>query len=232
MKIYVVGSSKNKFMPLDDIREKFFIDKQHKGDNIDYLNPWYCELTGLYYLWKHVDDDIVGLEHYRRYFVNDRRKLGLLSKEQITKILITHDIIVDNMHYRNKTFSIWDTRISPKREFDFRTALIVVKEFYPDIYPFVKNYLKERNVVEGNMFICRKELIDEYCSFIFDVLDIYRKGIEHFNVELKPRICGYIAEYFFGGWLVYKNLRKYENKRLYIDKKTGKKSIYLEKEAD
>lgn len=43
MKIYVVGSSKNKFLPLDNIREKFLIDQKHAGDNIDFLNPWYYE---------------------------------------------------------------------------------------------------------------------------------------------------------------------------------------------
>ena len=67
MKIYVVGSSKNKFLPLDNIREKFLIDKKHDGNNIDFLNPWYCELTGLYYLWKHVDDDVI----YPDYFLQD-----------------------------------------------------------------------------------------------------------------------------------------------------------------
>lgn len=91
MKIYVVGSSENKFLPLDNIREKFLIDEKHEGDNIDFLNPWYCELTGLYYLWKHVDDDIVGLEHYRRYFVQNNH---IITKEEIETILKDHDIIM------------------------------------------------------------------------------------------------------------------------------------------
>ena len=60
-KIYVVGSSKTKFLPLDGIREKFLVDVDHDGDNIDSLNPWYSELTGMYYLWKHCNDDIVVL---------------------------------------------------------------------------------------------------------------------------------------------------------------------------
>lgn len=77
MKIYVVGSSKNKFLPLDNIREKFLIDQPHEGDNIDFLNPWYCELTGLYWLWRNSTEDIVGLEHYRRYFVNDKRTIAV-----------------------------------------------------------------------------------------------------------------------------------------------------------
>ena len=44
MKIYVVGSSKNKFLPLDNIREKFLIDQPHEGDNIDFLNPFVIPL--------------------------------------------------------------------------------------------------------------------------------------------------------------------------------------------
>ena len=86
MKIYVVGSSKNKFLPLDNIREKFLIDQKHEGDNIDFLNPWYCELTGLYYLWKHVDDEIVGLEHYRTYFWKDGHPINETQiKEELKK---------------------------------------------------------------------------------------------------------------------------------------------------
>ena len=68
--IYVVGSHRNKFLELGDSYTKFFIDEQHNGDNIDNRNPYYCELTGLYYLWKHCDDEIVGLEHYRRWKIN------------------------------------------------------------------------------------------------------------------------------------------------------------------
>lgn len=100
MKIYVVGSSKNKFLSLDNIREKFFIDSKHDGDNIDFLNPWYCELTGLYYLWKHVNDDIVGLEHYRRYFVNS--KGNLLSEHEIIETLNTYDVICRKFDFKGK----------------------------------------------------------------------------------------------------------------------------------
>ena len=74
-----INYSKDLFLKLDNIREKFLVDQPHAGDNIDDLNPWYCELTGLYYLWKNCNDDIVGLEHYRRYFVNNTKKLNILN---------------------------------------------------------------------------------------------------------------------------------------------------------
>ena len=49
MKIYVVGNSRNHFL-LNDIRTSFFTDHKHADENIDFLNPWYCELTGMYHL--------------------------------------------------------------------------------------------------------------------------------------------------------------------------------------
>jgi hypothetical protein len=48
----------------------------------------------------------------------------------------------------------------------------------------------------------------------------------HFKLPIKPRICGFIAEYFFGGWITYKKLKFYDCKRIFVDKATGKKTIY------
>ncbi len=47
------------------------------GDNISVKNPNYCELTGIYWIWKNVDNDpteIIGISHYRRYFTTRPEK--------------------------------------------------------------------------------------------------------------------------------------------------------------
>lgn len=199
MKIYVVGSSKNKFLPLDNIREKFLIDQPHEGDNIDFLNPWYCELTGLYYLWKHIDDDIIGLEHYRRYFVNDKK--NLLSEEEIIKSLESIDIICVKAQYSKYTPVItWINRNGKRRDFDkflLFCKYYIGKEYVDECWKILNGDYH----CLGNMFICKKELINEYCSFIFDALFMYQKAENDFGRKLPNRIMGYFTEFLFAAWL-------------------------------
>lgn len=208
MKIYVVGSSKNRFLPLDNIREKYLVDAEHDGDNIDSLNPWYCELTGLYYLWKHCEDDIVGLEHYRRYFVNSQYKL--LSETEIKTLLSTHDIICIYSPYDKAPVITWINSHNMRGYFE-RFLRFSKQYIGNDFYTAGWKILNGNYHCLGNMFIGKKELIDEYCEMIFDLLEKFILCEQSYNRRLPYRICGYFTEFLFAAWLELKHKKVFWN---------------------
>ena len=50
------GKKDAKGRPLD-----FGYQKDNEGDNISLKNPRYCELTGVYWAWKNLESDYIGL---------------------------------------------------------------------------------------------------------------------------------------------------------------------------
>ena len=215
MKIYVVGSSKNKFLPLDNIREKFLIDKKHAGANIDFFNPWYCELTGLYYMWRHCDDDIVGLEHYRRYFVNDKGKL--LSEKEIRAALKDCDVLCNKAPEYSKTFPIKMWLIQNGKWGEMRKFLNFAKYYAgDDYYDTAVKHLNGDTHYLCNMFIARRELMNEYCSFIFDLTVEYIEAERRAGRVIPPRIIGYFTEFLFGAWLKLHNKKIKVMKRRFV----------------
>ena len=210
MKIYVVGSTKNSFLPLNSIREKFFIDEKHNGDNIDSLNPWYCELTAMYYLWKNCNDDIVGLEHYRRYFVNEKNEL--LSENDIRNSLTDYDIIA---HMSNDIGSTvyhatrWCNSTHVSMEEVAKRILFCLRDNYPEHKEFMVTMMKLRSHWQGNMLICKKQLFDTSCSWLFDFF--LNKFID-FKPSIVPlRTFGYMSELFLFPFWAHINTIKIKN---------------------
>ena len=74
----IVAAHKKYWMPTDPVYLPVHVGAEGKdsigytpdntGENISAKNPYFCELTGLYWAWKNLDADFIGLVHYRRYF--------------------------------------------------------------------------------------------------------------------------------------------------------------------
>ena len=68
----------------------------HTGDSISHLNPNFCKLTGMYWLWKNYPpEEYNGICHYRRYLLNEHG--SLFTKDEIRNLLSQYDILTTRL---------------------------------------------------------------------------------------------------------------------------------------
>lgn len=191
--LYVGKSNKNDLEYLGD----------DTGDNISSKNPNYCELTGLYWIWKNVDAEYVGLCHYRRYFVS---KIGFyLKKNRILKSLNGSDIILPNK-YKTKD-NIKQNYKKAHNLNDLELARAIIEKKYPDYLKSFDKVMDSNTGYYHNMFICKKELMNEYCEWIFTILFELEDMIDISNYDsYQQRVFGFLSERLMNVWLDHKNL--------------------------
>lgn len=205
-----------------------YIQDNSKADNISSKNPYFCELTGLYYIWKHVSNDYVGLVHYRRYFTTkkiipkkeeDKFKI-VISNTEIQKQLENSNIIlpkkrnyyIENLydHYKHTMY------IEPLDE----TAKII-QEKYPEYMKEFNKLHKRKSAHMFNMFIMKKEILDEYCKWLFDILFELEKRMENQQNNydtFHARFYGRVSELLLDVWINTKGLKYTEVKVIDMEK--------------
>jgi len=201
MSIYVVGDTKKMFPELDEGREKFLTDMPHEGENIDRLNRWYCELTGLYHLWKNSDSFYVGLEHYRRFFESIKSPKQRMKVDEAQEILEKCDMIVTEYDHGPRYTALQWFKDS---KFQDGSSYILYLDKFIDVLDDkdkegFKEYLGRHRLVQCNMFIGKRPVMDRWCKFIFSVLSRYDKLCP--PSQAHGRLQGYFAEHIFGYWL-------------------------------
>ena len=177
--------------------------KDSNGDNISTKNPNYCELTGLYYIWKNEKSDIVGLTHYRRYFFKNLFKTKLndvLNKNEIEKYLDKYDVILPKKLYFRK--SIGEQYKIIHNTNDLEKCLKIIEKKYPDYVESYNKIIKRKYLYGYNMFIMNKNKFDEYMKWLFDILTILEKEIDISKYDdYNKRIYGFLSERLFNIWI-------------------------------
>ena len=209
----------------------------NEGDNISDENGYLCELTALYWIWKNVKADAKGLFHYRRILDTDhhpmvnvrmayrsvvRRKylpviecaaarfaaIADRTAEELPRLLESHDIVttkrsVSRLRIRN-FFMLAGAEL-----IDLMTAS--VGRLYPSYLPFARKGLKSHRLYFGNMAVMRNDLFDEYCTFMFSVIEDIKSTLisEGYLTDLRgekifSRKLGYIAELLTDTFINYK----------------------------
>ncbi|MGX7112356.1 DUF4422 domain-containing protein [Gemella cuniculi] len=192
--------------------------QDNTGDNISKLNPYFCELTGIYWAWKNLDSEYIGLDHYRRYFSNRHVKYKngmdinkyVLSREDVKFYLEQADILVPKKrkYYIETLYSHYSNTFDGKHLDNTR---LIIEEVYPEYLSSFDKVMKQRSGYMFNMFIMKKEYLDEYCSWLFDILFRLQKIVD--VTELTPfeaRLFGRVSELLFNVWLEQKGYKTNE----------------------
>jgi len=141
------------------------------GENISKLNEYYNELTGLYWVWKNTAHEFSGICHYRRRFESDNVLLPLLNNEADV-ILPLPFVVGENLRAYYKHFG----------EGAYYDAMLqVIEEKYPAYYDTALWCASHPVFLPNNICIARRDILNEYCSFLFDVV---------FSVEDRMNIYG------------------------------------------
>ena len=191
------------------------------GDNISFKNPFYCELTAHYWVWKNSQPaDYVGFMHYRRHFnfsedqsfpednwgvVNHEvideeyhEKFGL-NDATITQCLAGVDIVLPKK---------WDVSAAGSKNNyqhykvsnylhieDYDAALEILGEIYPEYKPAADKFNNASDGYYTNMFVMRRDIFEGYSEWLFSILTKLEGKIRFNNYNSQEkRVIGHISE--------------------------------------
>lgn len=207
----IVATHKQYQMPEDDMYLPVHVGAKGKasigyqrdddGENISEKNPFFCELTGLYWAVKNLDADYIGLVHYRRYFSmkkhvrgEDKKFKNVLSKTEIEELLKNNDIILSKKrHYYIE--NLYDHYKHTMYVEPLDIAGEIIKEKYPE-YLAEFDKLKTRTSAHMfNMCVMKKEILEDYCNWMFDILFELEKRVDSSRYsDFHKRFYGRVSE--------------------------------------
>lgn len=184
------------------------------GDNISKKNAAYCELTAQYWGWKNLKCDYIGLAHYRRFF--EER----FTNQNVEQLMEGCDIVlVSPIHFDCSVDHFWMIKLIPE---DVVIFYLILQRYYPQEYIFAQQYFTGNLFYPCNMFVCRKQLFDEYATWQFDVLSKVEQIIPISGYSRERRIMGYLAEAMLPIWFFSHG---YKVKTMPIVDQIGKQAV-------
>lgn len=240
----IVASHKFYMMPRDEMYVPVHVGAQGKkvirsyfkrddeGMNISDKNSSYCELTGLYYAWKNMEYDYLGLAHYRRHFSNAPFILRALvprinihgsemecnsnphlahvlklclSQKKAEKIFNSGVEIIVPTKRRYVIESLYSHYAHTLEAEHLDIAKEIIKEDYKEYLPYLERVYERTWGYMFNMFIMRNDLVEEYCTWIFDILSRLESLISTDDLSsFEARYIGRVSEILFNVWLLKK----------------------------
>ncbi|EET61735.1 hypothetical protein BRYFOR_06418 [Marvinbryantia formatexigens DSM 14469] len=202
--VFVGAEGKKEMLSASEEFSGYAMDND--GENISELNAGFCELTGLYWAWKNLNTDYIGLVHYRRHFCMRRSKNTfdcVLKYEDIRKLPGEIQIVVPKKrHYYIETLYSHYKHTHYAAHLEETRKIICEK--YPEYFRSYERVLRQSSGHMFNMMIMKRGLLDIYCTWLFPILfELKRRVHMPEHSEFQGRFYGRVSEILFNVWLDY-----------------------------
>ena len=165
----------------------------NEGQNISDRNANYCELTGLYWIWKNrlcddvtsTDDTCYGLEQYRRGFELSEEDLHRLASGEVDVLLpwpLSYEPDINVHHERYIKDSDWES------------LNVALKELQPEYAAYFPLVLNQGSLYNYNIIIAKGTILREYCEWLFPILERVGEISSPKENERSDRYIGYMGE--------------------------------------
>ncbi len=169
------------------------------GKNISTKNVNYCELTALYWMWKNKlcaeeTDKYFGLFHYRRFLDITDDVLMAMKAENVDVLLpypLLHEPDISEHHSRYIKESDWDAMLQ------------ALKELHPDYAERFQEILRQPYLYNYNMIIAKREILKDYCEWLFPILKRTEELSTPKGWERADRYIGYLGENLLTLYFMY-----------------------------
>ncbi len=166
--------------------------RDDEGDNISSKNGNYCELTGLYWMWKNrlrdLDDErcYYGFAQYRRMLILSDEDLLRLSDNDVDAVLPYPLMYEPDMNAHHDRYI---------KEKDWEALLKAVSEVHPDHHlSLFQETLKQQFMYNYNVILAKGKVLRKYCDWLFPILERVEEISVPKGSERSDRYIGYMAE--------------------------------------
>ena len=174
------------------------------GENISAKNGNYSELTALYWIWRNrlgggstdslgsdpsgsAGNEYYGLSHYRRILELTEDDVLRLVDNGVDVVLpypMPYEPDIEEHHKRYL------------KEADWKAVQRAVQELQPGYAKVFEGILKQKYFYNYNIILARKEVLKEYCDWLFPILERVEELSIPRGAERSDRYIGYVGETF------------------------------------
>ena len=172
--------------------------RDDEGKSISARNARWCELTGLYWAWRNLDADAIGLVHYRRLFKGAH---GIATGAELSALLEHHDAILPRRrnYFIESTYSQY-AHAHHAQDLDMVRQIML--ERHPGCLAAFDAAMMSSRGHRFNMLVMKRPMLNAYCEWLFDILFELERRLDISSYSpYDARVFGFVGERLLDVWL-------------------------------